>query len=150
MEKRVVFLGSDHAGFDVKNKIKKLLKRKYDVFDLSPKKIKGDDYPDIAFKLGEFVRSHGRSKGILICGSGVGMAVAANKVHGIRAVAANDEYTAKMSRLDGDSNVLGLSGRHGSFAKKKKILDVWLKTEFSDEERHKRRIEKIKRYEGRR
>lgn len=147
MAKRVI-IGSDHAGFEVKEKIKKyLLAKKVDVEDVSEKYKEGDDYPDHAFNVAKKVAEDKRSKGILVCGTGTGMIIAANKVNGIRAVEAYDEYSAKMSRTDNDTNVLGLRERKFPFSKTKKIVDIWLRTEFSGEERHKRRINKIIGYE---
>lgn len=145
---RKVMIGSDHAGFEVKEKLKKyLLSKKIDVEDVSENYKEGDDYPDYAFKVAEGVANERDMKGILVCGTGTGMIIAANKVKGIRAVEAYDEYSAKMSRTDNDTNILGLRERKFSFSKIKKIVDVWLKTEFSGEDRHKRRIKKIKEYE---
>ncbi len=147
--KNDVYIGGDHAGFFVKEKLKEFLEGKdIDYQDLGPYKYnKKDDYPDYAFKVGEKVSKNKNSKGILICGSGLGVSVAANKVKGIRAVSAYDEYSAKMSRIDGDSNVLGLSGKHIPFSKIRRIVSVWLSTEFSGAVRHKRRISKISKYE---
>ncbi|MBI2632385.1 RpiB/LacA/LacB family sugar-phosphate isomerase [Candidatus Pacearchaeota archaeon] len=148
-----IFIGSDHAGFDTKEKIKKYFKeRGVDYEDLGVGKLeKLDDYPIFAFRVAEKVaKSKGKSFGILVCGTGTGMAIAANKVPGIRAVAAYDAYSAKMSRLDNNANILGLRGRNFSFNKIKKIINTWLNTSFSFEERHKRRLRKIEMYESKR
>lgn len=145
-----VYLGADHAGFEFKEGLKAVLKtRKMKYVDLSPKKIDGDDYPNSAFLVGKRVSKEHNSRGILFCGTGAGMCIAANKVKGIRAVEAYDKYTARMSREHNDANVLCLGARESSFEKAKKIALIWLKTGFSGEERHKRRIEKIARYEDR-
>ena len=142
-----IYIGADHAGFELKEKLKKYLeKKKINCEDLSPKFIEGDDYPDIAFKVGEKVAKE-KGKGILVCGSGEGVVIAANKVKGVRAVAPYDSYSAKMSRVDNDSNVISLSGRHMSSWKARRILNEWLNTEFSNEERHKRRLKKIADFE---
>ncbi|MFH1290491.1 MAG: ribose 5-phosphate isomerase B [Nanoarchaeota archaeon] len=149
-EKRLkVFLGSDHAGFNVKEKIKKFLdKKQIPYHDLGPiEYIAGDDYPDYAFKVATRVARNKNYKGILVCGSGTGMVIAANKVKGIRAVAAYDKYSAKLSRQDNDTNVLCLRARKFSFRWIKKIISVWLDTKFSEGDRHKRRIKKIEDYE---
>ena len=150
--KEIIYLGGDHAGFSIKENMKRFLEEKgIDYQDLGPYKYnEKDDYPDYAFKVGEKVAKNKNSRGILICGSGLGGSVAANKVKGIRAVSAYDEYSARMSRIDGDSNVLGLSGKHISFPKIKSIVSVWLSTKFSKAIRHKRRITKISKYENRR
>lgn len=139
-----MILGADHAGFGVKEKLKKyLLGKGIVVEDVSLKKIEGDDYPDYAFTVGEYVSKDKNARGILVCHTGTGMVIAANKVRGVRAAEGYDVYSAKMSRLDNDANVLGL-GSHGiSFEKLKSIVDVWLNTEFSGAKRHVRRIRKI-------
>ncbi len=149
----IIYVGSDHAGFALKEKIKKYLHSKnIDFEDVGPERYeKKDDYPDFAFKVAEKVISNRKkdAKGVLICGTGSGMTIAANKVPGIRAVAPYDSYSAKMSRLHNDANILGLRGREFSFNKIKNIINIWLKTEFSSEERHKRRLMKIDKYENR-
>ncbi len=149
MKKRdKIFLGADHAGFSIKEKLKGyLLKKGFAIEDLSKRYKEGDDYPDYAIKLGEKIAKSKNAKGILICGTGSGMTIAANKVEGIRAVAAYDTYSAKMSREHNDTNVLGLRGREFPFNKIKKIVDVWLNSEFSNADRHKRRLRKISAYE---
>lgn len=147
-KKRVVYLGADHAGFGVKEKLKKFLDRKKISYeDLGAEKYdKKDDYPNFAIKVGEKVAKDKNARGILVCGSGAGMTIAANKVRGVRAVAAYDEYSARMSREHNDTNVLGLRGRNFPFDKIKKIVSIWLKTKFSNGERHIRRIKKISNY----
>ncbi|MEK6856221.1 MAG: RpiB/LacA/LacB family sugar-phosphate isomerase [Nanoarchaeota archaeon] len=143
-----IYLGSDHAGFVLKEKIKKNLSKKgFLIFDSTPELIEGDDYSDYAFRVGERVSKDKTSLGVLICGSGTGMIIAANKVKGIRASMIYDKYSAKMARYDNDSNIACLRGRKFSFAKNIKILDIWLKTKFSGIKRHRRRIKKIERYE---
>ncbi len=149
-KKRIVYMGSDHAGFEVKEKLRAFLdKKKVAYVDMGPFFYnKKDDYPDFAFKVAEKVSTKENARGILICGAGAGMTIAANKVRGIRAVAAYDVYSAKMSRIDNDTNVLGLRGRNFPFDKMKKIVSTWLETEFSKAERHVRRIRKISYYEN--
>lgn len=140
----MIYIGSDHAGFKVKEKIRKFLeKKKLKYKDLGTYSIDSVDYPDYAWIVGRKVAKEKGSKGVLVCGSGIGMAIAANKIKGIRAVAAYDTYTAKMSRLHNDTNILALRGRNFPFEKTKKILSAWLNTEFSNEARHIRRISKI-------
>jgi ribose 5-phosphate isomerase B len=146
-----VILASDHAGLRLKEKVKKYLERKkIEYEDLGTKSFKSVDYPDYALKVAEKVAKNKNTRGILVCGTGTGMTIAANKVKGIRAVAAYDVYSAKMSRIDNDTNVLGLRGRFFPFEKMKKIITVWLDTPFSGEKRHKRRIKKIGDYERKR
>ena len=149
MKKEIIYIAADHAGFDTKTKLKEVLEKKgYEIEDLSPTYKEGDDYPDYAFEVGEKVTKNENSKGILICGTGAGMAIAANKVKGIRAAEAYDEYSAKMAMSDNDSNIITLAARDLSFEKIKKIVNIWLKTPFSNEERHDRRIRKIMHYEN--
>ena len=109
----IVCLASDHAGFKMKENLKKYLHNNRIYYnDLGAYKYKeNDDYPDYAFKLAERVAKNGNTRGILICGSGAGMIIAANKVKGIRAVEGYDNYSAKMSRLDNNANILGLRAR---------------------------------------
>ena len=146
-----VILASDHAGLRLKEKVKKYLARKkIEYEDLGTESFKSVDYPDYALKVAEKVAKNKNTKGILVCGTGTGMTIAANKVKGIRAVAAYDAYSAKMSRIDNDTNVLGLRGRFFPLEKMKKIITVWLDTPFSGEKRHKRRIKKIRDYEMKR
>ena len=141
-----VIIGSDHAGFRAKEMLKRFLsKKKIPYEDVGTDSEKSVDYPDYAAKVAKKVAKSRNTKGILVCGSGVGMIIAANKVKGIRAVGAYDTYTARMSRLHNDTNVLGLRGRQFSFEKTKRIVDAWLKTPFSKEPRHKRRNRKIDR-----
>jgi len=139
-----VAIGSDHAGFKAKEIIKAYLKRKKIEFkDFGTTSEESVDYPDFGYPVARAVARGEFDRGILICGSGVGMTIVANKVKGIRAVLAHDTYTAKQSRQHGDCNVLCLAGRKLTKAKANKIVDVWLKTDFSGEERHLRRIRKI-------
>ncbi len=145
-----IFIGSDHAGYRLKEKVKEYLKRKkIEYIDMGTDSLKSVDYPDFAVKVAEKVAEDKEARGILICGTGTGMIIAANKVEGIRAVAAYDAYSAKMSRVDNDTNVLGLRGRFFPYEKIKKIIHVWLNTPFSGKERHKIRIKKIADYERR-
>lgn len=141
-----VYLGADHAGFKLKENLKKALIKKYNINDLSPKYKKGDDYPDIAAKVGRIVAKT-KSKGVLLCGSAEGVCIAANKIKGIRAVAVWTELNAKLSRQHNDANVLCLSGWQLSQNKAFKIANLWLTTSFSGEARHIRRIAKVRRLE---
>ena len=142
----MLYLGSDHGGFDLKQAIKKYLEENnIEYKDLAKKKIdNADDYPDFALKVAKQVaKTSGR--GILICGTGIGMCITANKVKGIRAALCYDEETAVLSREHNDANVLCLGGRTTHKGKALKIVDVWLNTEFSGVDRHKRRVEKMNR-----
>jgi ribose 5-phosphate isomerase B len=139
-----IALGADHAGYKLKEIIKNYLKRKKIEFkDFGTHSEESVDYPDYVFPVAQAVARGEFARGIVMCGSGVGATIVANKVKGIRAVNAYDTYTAKQSREHGDCNVLCLAGRKLSRAKATKMVDLWLKTEFSGEERHLRRIRKI-------
>ena len=107
-----------------------------------------DDYPDYASVVAQKVSKNKKAKGILLCGNGVGVCVVANKYKGIRAVNAQSVAVAQESRADDDTNILCLGGRHISFVKAKKIIDVWLKTKLKKNPKYKRRINKIKRLES--
>jgi ribose 5-phosphate isomerase B len=134
-----LYVGADHAGYKLKQKIKKT----YKLIDIGNKKYEpNDDYPDFAARLAKKVVKN-KTKGILFCGSAEGMCIAANKIKGIRAVAVWTIRDAKKSRQHNDANILCLSGKNLSFMKTKKIIKAWLKTPFSQAERHKRRILKI-------
>ncbi len=145
---KTIYIGSDHAGFALKEKITKWLQKQnipyQDVgahtFD------KNDDYPDYA-KLVSKAVVQGRTKGILLCGSAEGMCIAANKMKGIRAVNPSSAKLAQLSREHNDANVLCLSGWFFSSSRSKKIITTFLNTKFSNKPRHKRRIQKIKRME---
>lgn len=139
-----IAVGSDHAGFKLKEEIKKYLEnQKIKYKDYGTASEESVDYPDFAFAVAKDVSAGKFDRGILICGSGVGMTIAANKVRGVRAVNAYDEYTARQSREHGDCNVLCLAGRKLKVKEALKIVEVWIKTPFSNEERHLRRIRKI-------
>ncbi|PIS30429.1 ribose 5-phosphate isomerase B [Candidatus Saganbacteria bacterium CG08_land_8_20_14_0_20_45_16] len=141
-----IALGSDHGGYKLKEIIKKYLQHKQLEFvDFGTDSLQSVDYPDFAFPVAEAVAKGEFEKGILFCGSGVGVTITANKVPGIRAVNAYDTYTAKQSRQHGDCNVLCLGGRRLSKAKATKIVATWLRTDFSGDERHLRRLKKIER-----
>jgi ribose 5-phosphate isomerase B len=139
----MIFLGADHAGYRTKEAIKKYLsKAKIRHMDLGTYSEKPVDYPVYAKRVANaVVKTAG--KGILICGTGTGMCIAANKVKGIRAAAAFDEYGAKMSRHDNDTNILCLRGRNFSASKAVSLTKVWLNTPFSNISRHKKRIKKL-------
>jgi len=142
-----VYIGADHAGFELKEKLKTYLNKNYNLIDLGNTKYdKNDDYPKFASKVAKKV-SKSKSFGILICGSGQGVCIAANKIKGIRAVLAEHIKDSKMARLDDDANVLCLQGRLLSFNKAKKICDTFLQTEFTNFKRHLRRINEIKKLE---
>ncbi len=142
-----IFLGSDHAGFDLKNKIfAYLTKKEYDVEDIGAKQLDAkDDYPQFAYEATTKVigSTDGDPRAILVCGSGQGMAMAANRIGGIRAAVVWDDEVAKETREDNDSNVLSLPARSLDEEQAISIIETWLQTEFSNAPRHKRRIDEI-------
>jgi ribose 5-phosphate isomerase B len=142
----MIYLGSDHAGFETKEAVRKYLeKKKISYVDFTPLLEKGDDYPDSARFVANSVAKNKGSRGVLVCGSGTGMAIAANRVKGVRAALAYDKFSAVMSRKDNDANVITLRGRGFSKTTAVKLVDIWLNTKFSNEPRHKRRIAKLER-----
>lgn len=143
-----VFLGSDHAGFGLKEEIKKHLHKKgFEVQDLGTDSEESTDYPDYAAKVAKNVASGKGALGIVVCGTGTGTAIAANKVYGIRAAQATSVYLAQMAREHNDANVLSLGSRVTKTKEALKMVDAFLSTPFSNEERHRRRIQKISRIE---
>ncbi len=149
MLKKEVFIASDHAGFESKENLKfYLMKKRFKVTDLGPEKYnKDDDYPDYAFTLAKQTVAK-KIQGILICGSGAGMCISANKVKGARAVQIYDLYSARMSRFHNDANIACFRSKEFNQSEMKKLAMLFLETKFSNEKRHKRRIEKIKKYES--
>ena len=138
-----VILGSDHAGFELKEKVKKALARKgIPVEDVGTHSTESVDYTDFAHRVAEAVGSGSFRRGILVCGSGIGVSMAANRHAGVRAAVAYDEETARLSREHNDANVLALGGRTLDHGLAERILDIWLETSFAGG-RHERRIEKI-------
>jgi len=147
MKKDTIVIGSDHAAFQLKEFVKTLLLiKKYKVLDMGAYDEDNVDYPDFAEKVSVKVTKGKGVRGILSCGTGIGMTMSANKVPGIRAALVRDPLEAKMSREHNDSNILVLGGRPFSKANVAKIVDIWLSTKFAGG-RHARRVNKIKRLE---
>ena len=133
-------MGSDHAGFKLKEKLKKFLEKKgVKVEDIGTYTNDPVDYPIYAEKVTKLVKKK-KLKGILICGTGTGMCMAANRVKGIRATTVYDNYSCVMSRKHNDANVICLRSRRFSSRFEKGLVWKWLNTEFSKIDRHKRRI----------
>ena len=145
----MIYIAADHAGWQLKENLKPYLRELgYEFEDLGNEQLDPtDDYPDFAFRLAHNVLDNEGAKGILICGTGQGMCVAANKIDGIRAVLAHDEFTARTAAEHLNANIICLGGRVLDAEMAQKIVKRWLDAEFSDEERHKRRIEKIENIE---
>ena len=138
-----IAIGSDHGGYSLKTEIfNYLIKIGYEVTDYGTFDTNSVDYPDYAIKVAEAIKSGDCEKGIVICGTGLGISIAANKIPGIRAALCNDSYTAKMSREHNDANILALGGRVLGAGLAIDIVDVWLKTEFLGG-RHQTRVNKI-------
>lgn len=136
-------IGCDHGGFTLKGSVIKYLNDNDIKFkDFGCFSEESVDYPDIALKLAEAVASGEYEKGIIICGTGIGVSIAANKVPGIRAALCSDTYSAKMSRQHNNANVLAFGGRVIGPGLAADIVDIWLKTSFLGD-RHQRRIDKI-------
>ena len=138
-----IAIGCDHAGFGLKEVIKQHLEElghEYKVFGSFVES--SVDYPDYAFYVGKAVQSGDYERGILICGTGIGMSIAANKIYGIRCALCHDVFSAKATRQHNDSNVLAMGARVIGNTLALKVLDAWLEAEFEGG-RHARRVEKI-------
>ncbi len=138
-----IALGSDHAGFSLKEYVRGYLTGQgHDVVDVGTYNEESCDYPDFGAAVGRLVASAEVDKGVVVCGSGLGITIAANKVAGVRAVQVMDPEMAEMARRHNDANVVGLAGRYIGIARAESILDVFLATEFEGG-RHQRRVDKI-------
>jgi len=145
----MIYIGSDHAGYELKHDVMRFLGTlEVEYEDLGNKEFdEQDDYPDYGFGVAEAIRRDFGSYGILVCGSAQGVCIAANKVPGVRAVAVKDAEGARAARQHNNANVLCLSGWHQKVDDVRPIIEAFLNTPFSDEERHHRRISKITGYE---
>ena len=138
-----IYIATDHAGFVIKDEIIEILKKlNYDVIDLGPQDSSRVDYPDFAHKLCLEVLKDKNSQGVLVCGTGIGMSLAANKHRGIRAALCQDPYSAKMAREHNDANVLCFGQRVVGLGMVEAILEAWSKSNFEGG-RHLKRVEKI-------
>jgi len=140
-DKRVL-IASDHAGLALKSELKKSLPE-WDWIDLGPMDLSKVDYPDYAQILGNRISSGEVQQGVLICGSGIGMSIAANKIPGVRAALVENPVAARLSREHNDANVLCLGSRFVAPEYGAEIAKTWLTTPFSKDSRHSQRIEKI-------
>ena len=139
-----ITVGSDHAGFELKEDLRGYLaEQKVEVIDLGVYKEEPVDYPDIGASVAQKVSQGGADRGILICGSGIGMSIVANRFPGVRAALCHDLYTARISREHNDANLLILGGRLIGKGLAREILKVWLEAGFQGG-RHQRRLEKIR------
>ena len=144
----IIALGADHAGYLTKETIKEYLtKRKLGFKDYGTFKMDSCDYPEFGYKVSQAVVTQEANVGILVCGTGIGMCITANKIKGIRAALANDVEAAQLSRLHNDANILCLSGRNLPEEEAIKIVENWLNTSFEGG-RHEGRINLITQLTG--
>ncbi len=140
----MIAIGCDHGGFELKQEIIKHLEcRGYEYKDYGCMDNSPTDYPTYAHDVSKAILNGEAKRGILICGTGIGISIAANKNKGIRAAVCTDCFTAEATRLHNDANILALGGRVVGAGLALKIVDTFLETDFSDEERHIRRINQI-------
>ena len=146
----MLYIAADHAGYPLKEELKDFLaKQDYEVVDLGNDQLDlTDDYPDFAKKLAQAILESEDAGGILLCGTGQGMCLAANKVSGIRAVLVHNDFTAKDAADHLNANIICLGGRITDAETAKKLVKIWLETEFSKDERHVRRLRKIEEMES--
>ena len=139
-----VALGADHGGFSLKNELVTWLHEPFEVLDLGSRTFdRDDDYPDFALAVAQAVASGQAQRGILVCGSGVGACIAANKVRGARACLCHDTYSAHQGVEHDDMNILCLGARVVGTELAGELVDAFLKANFSGETRHRRRLEKV-------
>jgi ribose 5-phosphate isomerase B len=145
----VIALGADHAGWELKEALKAwLIQSGHQILDFGTHSPDAVDYPDYALQVAEAVAAAKAERGVLVCGTGIGMAMAANKIPGVRAALCSDSFTARISREHNDANVLALGGRLTSAELGLEILQAWLSTAFAGG-RHERRVTKIAQIERR-
>lgn len=143
-----IAIGADHAGFEYKKAIvNHLINSGHEVVDFGTSSNEATDYPDFAVSVAESVSSEKANFGILICGTGIGMSIAANKVKGVRAAVVTSRFTAESSKTHNHANVVTFGSRVNTIEDVLDFLDIYMKTEVSIEERHKVRVEKIGKYE---
>lgn len=140
----MIAIGSDHGGFELKQAIMKHLQERGEAYkDFGTYNAESCDYPDYGRAVAKAVAAGEFDQGILICGTGIGISITANKVHGIRAANCGDCFSAEATRLHNDANILALGARVVGEGLALKIVDTFLDTPFSNDERHIRRISKI-------
>jgi len=139
-----IVLGADHGGFILKNFLADSLRKAgHEVTDIGTESATAVDYPDYSHKVALGVLAGTYERGILVCGTGVGMSIAANRHHGVRAVNCTDTFTARFARLHNDANVLCLGERVLGPGLAEDIVRIWLETKFEKVERHEQRVAKI-------
>lgn len=147
--KQTIYIGADHAGWELKEMLEEYLKGKsYHVIDMGNQDlVEDDDYPEFGYAVAKRVVTDAGSHGIVICGNAQGICIVANKVRGARAATGFDKDVAKTSREDDNANILCLPGRHINEKEAKAIVDTWLTTQFSGADRHVRRLKKVEEIE---
>jgi ribose 5-phosphate isomerase B len=144
-----IALGSDHGGFELKQELVKGLREQgYTVEDLGTHSTESSDYPDVAHAAAQGIVAKRFDRAILVCGTGIGMAITANRYAGVRAANCGDTFSARFSRLHNDANVLTLGGRVIGPGLAWDIVKMWLETPFEEGERHIRRLGKIEATRG--
>ena len=144
----IIVIGADHGGYQLKESVVPYLKELgYDVKDIGTDSEDSVDYPDFAEKVSKLIVEGAADKGILICGTGIGMSIAANKAPGIRAALITSEYNAEMSARHNNANVITLGGRTTTPEMAKRFIKIWLNTEYEGG-RHDRRLSKIEKIEN--
>ncbi len=139
-----IAVASDHRGFEIKGKILSVVRDLgHEAIDFGPEAAESVDYPDFAAKVAGAVSGGKVDRGILVCGTGIGMCITANKFHGVRAASCHDDLTAEMSRRHNDANVLCLSADLLGDRLVNRMVEIWLNAEFEGG-RHARRVDKIK------
>jgi len=142
----VLGIASDHRGYKLKERLKEILKEEYEVIDFGTNSEESTDYPDYAFKLGENIRDKKVDFGIAICGSGIGISIACNKVKGVRCAKVSSIEDVIATRTDNDANIIAF-GEKVPFEEALKMVETFINTPCSMEEKHERRRNKIKDYE---
>ena len=143
----LITIASDHGGFSLKVDIVSFLNELgYEVDDMGPKNHNSVDYPDYAIRIAQAVTKNTDSRGILICGTGIGMSIVVNRFPGIRGTLCSDLYTAKLCREHNDSNILIMGGRVVGHGLAREIVKVWLSTPFEGG-RHQKRLDKINQFD---
>ena len=142
-----IAIGSDHAGYELKENLKKFLCNEYDILDVGTNSTESVDYPDFAKKVCELIIEKDADFGILICGTGIGMSITANKFKGIYAALCYDTNTASLARTHNNANILCIGGRTTKIQEAVDIVNTFLTSSFEGE-RHERRFEKIKEIEN--
>jgi ribose 5-phosphate isomerase B len=143
-----IALASDHGGFELKEIVREYLTEKgYEIMDLGTYNTDSVDYPDYGLKAGQEVAAGNADRGIVICGTGIGISISANKVKGIRCALCHDVYSAEMTRAHNDSNILAMGGRVVGRDLALRIVRAWIESDFEGG-RHGRRVDKITEYEN--